>query len=464
MAIEPRLDALVAAALREGVRPNDIAELSRLFGEDRAKRGADYMTNPALRRAYLAFFLPQYAAKIALLLEQMQRERLLTLPGAPRVLDVGAGPLTGLFGAWLAKGALGTSVALDLAAKSMQAGKALLDEIAPGQPVTLVEAPALKRSVPEGPFDLVIVAHVLNEIGDPRRDLEVRADLVRALLEQLVPGGRLLIVEPGTRVHGRSLMALRDLLVRDGVPVLSPCRGAPACPLLQTPGDWCHGDLAWTRPRAFMELEEKAGLRKDVLKQSHLLLAPLGDAQVPRTGLRLVGGLMRDKFDVERRYACGPSGLVVLSAKPRLADDIGKPLRHGLLVREPRPEEVQRERGGARGPHDRAQAPRDGARDPRDVQRDPRGGPRGARGGTRGPREGAKRPREGAKGPREDAKGPREGARGPREGARGPREGGPRRDDARAPGEGPKGRGPRGAGGPPRVGSRKTGRGKGPKR
>ena len=388
MAIEPRLDALVAAALADGVRASDVVDLSRLFGEERAKRGADYMTNPALRRAYLAFFLPQYAAKIALLLAQMQRERLLSLPNAPRVLDVGAGPLTGLFGAWLMAGALGPSIALDLAGKVMQAGKALLDEVAPGQPVTLVEAPALKRSVPDGPFDLVIVAHMLNEIGDPRRDLEMRADLVRALLEQLAPGGRLLIVEPGTRVHGRSLMALRDLLVRDGVPVLSPCRGAPQCPLLQSPGDWCHGDVAWTRPRAFIELEDKAGLRKDVLKQSHLLLSALGEAQVPTSGLRLVGGLMRDKFDVERRYACGRSGLLVLSAKPKLAADIAKPLRHGLLTREPRPEEIQRERGvrpaAERGSRDAARG-------------DARSDPRGPRGG--GPRRGKTDARKQGRGP-----------------------------------------------------------------
>ena len=32
----------------------------------------------------------------------------------------------------------------------------------------------------------------------------------RLIAERLAPGGRLLIVEPGTRVHGRALMAVRD--------------------------------------------------------------------------------------------------------------------------------------------------------------------------------------------------------------------------------------------------------------
>jgi SAM-dependent methyltransferase len=358
MAIEPRLDALISRALTGGVRPADVVELSRLFGEERRKRSGDYMTDPALLGAYLGFFLPHYAAKAALLLEQMQREGLVKVPGAPRVLDVGAGPLTGLFGAWLLTGALGPSVALDLAGRSMHAGKALLDELAPGLPVRLVEASVYKRPLPEGPFDLVIIAHVLNELGDPRRDLQGRTDLVRALLLTLAPGGRILIVEPGTRVHGRSLMALRDALVLDGVPILSPCRGAPVCPLLATPGDWCHGDLAWARPRAFIELEHKANLRKDVLKQSHLLLAALGDARAPTTGLRLVGGLMRDKLEVERRYGCGRAGLVVLRGQPKLAADINKPLRHGLVVREPKTDEVERERAPRATPSRGRSAPR----------------------------------------------------------------------------------------------------------
>ena len=57
-------------------------------------------------------------------------------------------------------------------------------------------------------------------------------------------------------------------------------------------GDWCHGELQWTRPPAFVALEASAGLKKDVLKHSHLVLAPRGSTSSPSAGLRLVGGLM----------------------------------------------------------------------------------------------------------------------------------------------------------------------------
>jgi SAM-dependent methyltransferase len=334
MSLPARLEALVRAcrgdedARRLGA---DIRRQSALFGAARADRRADYMAEASLRRAYLAFFLPQYAAKIALLADELRREGLLALPPRPRVLDVGAGPLTGLFAAWLLGGELGPSVALDMAKKAMDAGRALFEQLAPGQPIRLVEQPAHKRPLPAGPYDLIVVAHVLNEIGDPRRALPVRVGLVRALLGLLAPGGRLLIVEPGTRVHGRALMAVRDELFDNGAVVLSPCRGAPACPLLRTPGDWCHGETRWDRPRAFVELEEASGLKKTELKQSHLLLARPGDARAPREGLRLVGGLMTDERGVERRYGCGRDGLAVLRGDPRLPPEAREPPRHGLL-------------------------------------------------------------------------------------------------------------------------------------
>ncbi len=313
----------------------DIAHLSRLFGAERAARRPDYLTVPRLRAAYLSFFLPQYAAKIALLLEQAQAEGLLTLPAQPRVLDVGAGPLSGVLGAWCFAGAVGPSVAVDLAQRAMQAGQGVLDAVAPGSVVRLVVEPVQRRPLPNGPFDLVIVAHVLNELGDPRRAVAERAALLEELCGVLAPGGRVLVVEPGTRVHGRALMAVRDVLAdraRHEAVVVSPCRDAPACPLLRTEGDWCHGELSWEPPAKFRALEKASGLKKTVLKHSHLLLARAADVEgPPRDGLRLVGGLMVDRQGVERRYGCGKEALVELRGRPRLRPSSSRPLRGALL-------------------------------------------------------------------------------------------------------------------------------------
>jgi SAM-dependent methyltransferase len=337
-----RFDALCAAALARAslkgrVEGRDIARLSKLFGAERRDRRADYMADPRLASAYLAFFVPQYAMKTALLLEQHAREGLLQLPPRPRILDVGAGPLSATLGVWLAAGALGPSVALDLAGGALQLGRALLDDVAQdaAREVELVEAPASPASLGKvrarGPFDLIVLAHVLNEIGDPRRAIDARVALLRAATSLLSEQGRVLVVEPGTRVHGRALMAVRDALFDEGFAVLSPCRGARLCPLLRTPGDWCHGDLAWSRPPSYTALEDAAGVPKDVLKHSHLLFGAKHTSS-PHTGLRLVGGLMRSD-DVERRYGCG-RGLVTLRGTPRLPPAAREPMRGALLVDE----------------------------------------------------------------------------------------------------------------------------------
>ena len=210
--LNARVEVLVRAAQRDAEMraaaplSHDIARLSRAFTTEQAHRRPDYMADPRMRRAYLAFFVPQYAAKVAQILERYADEGLLKLPQRPRVLDVGAGPLTGTMGAALYAGELGPSTAIDLARAALEAGAQLARSIGV-EDVTLVEASLvgpLARVVAATPVDLVIVAHVLNELGDPRRAVAQRAQLLTHLVQQLAPGGRLLVVEPGTRVHGRA--------------------------------------------------------------------------------------------------------------------------------------------------------------------------------------------------------------------------------------------------------------------
>ena len=313
----------------------DIARLSRLFTTDRSGRAQDYMRDPALRRAYLGFFVPTNAVKVALLLERLQREGAFVgfTSAAPRVLDIGAGPLTGLLGAHIAFGALGPALAVDIADKAMEEGAQLLRSLGVVDVTCAAHSIASPPSTwrPRAPVDLVIAANVLNELGDPRRAVEVRTRLLEACVDMLAPGGRVLVVEPGTRVHGRSLLAVRDALVERGrVEVLAPCRGVERCPLLRTDGDWCHGETHWERPAAFAALERAAAIPKDVLKESHLLLARPADARAPHSGHRLVGGLMAR--EVDRRYACGPQGLVVLAGRPRLPASVAAADRGALLT------------------------------------------------------------------------------------------------------------------------------------
>ncbi len=379
--------------------PSDIKRMSEWFGAEREERRSDYMNDVALRAAYVAFFVPQYAAKIAALLLRLQGEGHVQLPVAPRVLDVGAGPLTGTLGVWLLTGALGPSIALDLSMRSLNTGRGVLSAVCPRADVRLVEQSALHR-VPDGPFDLIIVAHVLNEVGDPRRGIEQRVTMLHAMLNRLAPNGRIVVVEPATRVHGQALMRVRDALHDSGVPIHAPCVGATTCPLGGGGNSWCHADENWQPPPAFVALTEAAELRKDVLKHSYLVL---GREPAQLHGLRLVGGNMRTTQGT-LRYACGPQGLITLGeAKPlhrtvtealrgALADGrVGLTALAGLArsragsdhddgadARAPVPRDRSLGRGAstAGAPRDRADSDRaDSDRAPRDpVPRDP--GPR----------------------------------------------------------------------------------------
>jgi ribosomal protein RSM22 (predicted rRNA methylase) len=327
-------DACVAEAARlhpSAIAP-DVARLSALFTDQRGGRRRTYMRDPALRRAYLAFWVPHNVARIAGLLQQALQEGHIAFQ-SPSVLDLGAGPLSGLLAAWCVWGRLDGAMAVDLSRPALDHGAAILRAVgADVAPLTLVDAPLdgpPSRWAPRAPVDLVIAANVLNEVSDPR-DLGPRRRLLDTAASHVRDGGRVLVTEPAMRMEARALMALRDDLVRDGVAVLSPCRGASTCPLLPTRGDWCHQDIAFdARPPAYRALEQAARLPKDALAVSHLLLA-VGDDVAPAAGLRVIGGLMTDPQGVERRYACGRE-LVTLTGLPRLAPGLAR-ARRGALV------------------------------------------------------------------------------------------------------------------------------------
>lgn len=329
--LDDRMRLLVRSAGRGSAGAKDIGKninrLSMLFGAERADRKKDYLQTEAHRAAYLAFFTPRSAMQTALLLRRAQEEGHLALPPRPRVLDLGSGPLSGILGAWLAAGDLGRSHAVDLSARALSDGQALVHSVCSAAEITTENVSVTAPFAPEGAFDLVILSHVLNEIGDPRRGNAARIAVLRRALSKLAPGGRILIVEPATRVHGRALMRLRDEVAAEGhAEILAPCPArVQNCPLLSRPADWCHADLRFAPPPEFSALAKAARLPVGDLKVSTLLVAAEGSAA---EGARLVGGVMTGQGRPEGRYACTARGLVTLTAKAqRLPPEVREPMR-----------------------------------------------------------------------------------------------------------------------------------------
>jgi ribosomal protein RSM22 (predicted rRNA methylase) len=291
-----------------------IRELSALYNarDDQEAPGTlAPLRDPRLLAARLLFFTLADLPKGALALAELLGER---ADGPPlRLLDVGAGCGAMSLGvAALADALAAGAPAAPLEALALDADPAALAlarELAAesGLPIHLeVRAHDLARSLERDGLrpPLIIAGSLLNELAPERR-----LALVEELLAHLEPGGALLLIEPATRAHSRSLLALRDRLLATGAAsVCAPCTRAGPCPALDDPTDWCHECRLWTPPPELRALGQATGLRRRDLVYSFLGLRADGARPPRRPGAwRVVSAPLRSKGKHEL-YLCGEPG------------------------------------------------------------------------------------------------------------------------------------------------------------
>jgi ribosomal protein RSM22 (predicted rRNA methylase) len=153
-----------------------------------------------------------------------------------------------------------------------------------------VELPAVA-----GRFDLVVAAHLLNELyvdRTPAERLTLRARRVRSWATLLAPNGLLILIEPALRETSRELLAVRDQVLTTGLQVVAPCFWTGPCPALARDRDWCH-DAAPVRSKPRVDF-------------SYLVL---GAEPVPPqpTFYRVVSDPLPEKGRL-RLFVCGPQG------------------------------------------------------------------------------------------------------------------------------------------------------------
>ena len=282
-----------------------IKRLSHGLTRERELAGAKYMDDPALLGAYLLFYWPvSYAQSRSLLSE---------LPTRPRaLLDLGSGPGPLAF-AGIDAGASET-IAADRSKPALELARQLA--IASLESLGTREW-SPERPLPDGKFDVITMGHVLNELFSG--DVQKRADLVEKVLERIKPGGSLVVMEPALRDTSRALLQVRDVLVAKGYAVRAPCLFRGACPALVKPSDWCHAERQWRMPALTETLARTAGLHKESLKMSYLVLAPKGEAWAePPTGrvLRIVSEALEGKGR-QRFMGCGPEGRIGLAMQDK---------------------------------------------------------------------------------------------------------------------------------------------------
>ncbi len=206
---------------------------------------------------------------------------------------------------------------LDLGAGTGAASAAMRERF-PGVEVTSVDRVAavagvvvadLRREVRPrgvvGRFDLIVAAHLLNELSGSMTVVERAAMVFAWARELLAEGGRIVLVEPALRETTRDLLAIRDRLVAAHFQVLAPCFWQGACPALERERDWCHDSAPWlqepdggsARGRSrvdFAYLVLRQGLPGDDRVDDKRLFRVVSDPIVEKGRLRL--------------YGCGPAG------------------------------------------------------------------------------------------------------------------------------------------------------------
>jgi SAM-dependent methyltransferase len=246
--------------------------------------GEAYLADADLRRQYDAEIAPRTRAALGQILDGLGPR----LTPVRRVLDLGAG--TGAAGATIRQrlGEAAEVVSVDRVAAL------------PG----VVVADLRQRGRPpgvSGTFDLVVAAHLLNELAGSL-DVAGRAALVFSWARELLaPAGLIILIEPALRETSRDLLAIRDRLIPAGFFVLAPCLFQGPCPALVRDRDWCHTSAAWPDDQA----AARAGQSR--VDFSYVVLARAGEPSQERRLFRVVSDPIVEKGRL-RLWGCGPAG------------------------------------------------------------------------------------------------------------------------------------------------------------
>jgi ribosomal protein RSM22 (predicted rRNA methylase) len=253
MAELPRELADGVARLLHGVSARELSRASSgLSAKYRQKqeRRAPVARSQAEILAYAASRLPAtYAAVTA----AFSAVRELRPEWQPRtMLDLGAGPGTGMWAAAHTWPSLERGVAVDAEQRMLALGQQLAGSAAPSavRSASWVRA-AIAAPSPDGAYDLVLLAYVLGELDAAGRDEAVE----RAIAATAAPAGLTVVVEPGTPEGYARVLRARERLLEHGGHVAAPCPHESPCPLARP--DWCH--FAVRLPRTAAHRAAKLG-------------------------------------------------------------------------------------------------------------------------------------------------------------------------------------------------------------
>ncbi len=243
--------------------------------------GEAYLADPHLRGEYATEIAPRTKAALESIFAEID------MPPPRRVLDLGAGT-----------GAVGETVRKRWSTAEIVA----VDKVGGPGILRADVTRALRPPGVAGRFDLIVAAHLLNELA---LDADGRTRLVRGWCRELLDEhGMCILIEPALRETSRGLLAVRDSLLAAGLFVVAPCLWRGPCPALDRERDFCH-----TSAPAIAQGRSRVDFSYLVLRGQG---APCTDASL----FRIVSDPMKDKGRL-RFFACGPAGRLLVTRLDR---------------------------------------------------------------------------------------------------------------------------------------------------
>ena len=244
-----------------------VVRLSAMF-TGRERFDPDYMRRPGLRHAYACYYAPIGAMKLAAILGELEQTGLRLGDGT--VVDLGGGPGTGLLGLVLAGRRPSRFTLVDRVAACAEEARLFLECLE-------TPVPFHYSTTPPKDADLALAMNVLGEPHDPPPLPRARA---------------VIVMEPALKQNTQRLMAWRDRWVEEGWTVAAPCPVTARCPMRARPELWCHAEVGAPTLAVVEELGRRAGLRREALKFSYVVLTR--EAAAPGT-FRLVSNRHTEK-------------------------------------------------------------------------------------------------------------------------------------------------------------------------
>ena len=274
--------------------PSSRSRVSQGLVGARALIGTRYLADPTLRSEYERDIAPRTTAALAKILAEIFPD-----PGARqrprRVLDLGAGT-----------GAAGAAVRAHFQDDIDLISVDQVPIFGAVRAADVTDVAGLSRTTAgAGPFDILVAAHVLNELyldeAPARRSSRVAALVGRWCQLLLADGGTLILVEPALRETSRALLGVRDHLLAAGLHIVAPCFFTGPCPALLRERDWCHDAQEPGDPAA---PSRRTRRRVDF---SYLVVRTSGELTTDSTLFRIVSDPLPEKgrFKI---FACGLAG------------------------------------------------------------------------------------------------------------------------------------------------------------